>query len=123
MRHSLLPIRGHLTAKAPEIVDIVDHRVADVRSVVAWIGAEMEFALSQAVASGGAFEHRPSECGYCVQDFLSELDLRDLLEKPRDWSLGPMTLFQRPICVSIRLRWGHPVTCGAAHSTHCEPPH
>ena len=27
------------------------------------------------------------------------------LEKLRDLSLGPMTLFQRPICVSIRLRW------------------
>ena len=40
---------------------------ARVRSVVAWIGAEMEFALSQAVASGDAFEHRPSEGGHCVQ--------------------------------------------------------
>ena len=48
------------------------------RSVVAWIGAEMEFALSQAVASGDTLEHRPSECGHCVQDFLAELDLRDL---------------------------------------------
>ena len=38
----------------------------------------MEFALSQAVASGGAFEHRPSECGHCVQNFLADLDLRDL---------------------------------------------
>ena len=47
-------------------------------SVVAWIGAEMEFALSQAVTSGGAFEHRPSECGHCVQDFLADLDFRDL---------------------------------------------
>ena len=49
-----------------------------VNSVVAWIGAEMEFALSQAVASGDTFEHRPSECGHCVQDFLADLDLRDL---------------------------------------------
>ena len=49
-----------------------------LRSVVAWIGAEMEFALSQAVASGDTFEHRPSECGHCVQDFLADLDLRDL---------------------------------------------
>ena len=49
-----------------------------MESVVAWIGAEMEFALSQAVASGDAFEHRPSECGHCVQDFLADLDLRDL---------------------------------------------
>ena len=48
------------------------------RSVVAWIGAEMEFALSQAVASGDTLEHRPSEGGHCVQDFLAELDLRDL---------------------------------------------
>ena len=36
------------------------------------------------------------------------------LEKLRDWSLGPMTPFQRPICVSIRLRWLYPVArpCG-----------
>ena len=47
-------------------------------SVVAWIGAEMEFALSQAVASGDEFEHRPSECGHCVQNFLADLDLLDL---------------------------------------------
>ena len=38
----------------------------------------MEFALSQAVASGDAFEHRPPECGHCVQNFLANLDLRDL---------------------------------------------
>ena len=38
----------------------------------------MEFARSQAVASGDAFEHRPSECGHCVQNFLADLDLRDL---------------------------------------------
>ena len=38
----------------------------------------MEFALSQAVASGDAFEHRPPECGHCVQNFLADLDLRDL---------------------------------------------
>ena len=31
------------------------------------------------------------------------------LEKLRDLSLGPMTPFQRPICVSIRLRWLYPV--------------
>ena len=133
----------------------------------------MEFALSQAVASGDTFEHRPSECGHCVQDFLADLDLRDLpgeaagsesgaddtlptadlrfypaaLVVPcghlpghaavaadlgnmaipngwiprrlrsgqlRDLSLGPMTPFQRPICVSIRLRWLYPVaTCQA----------
>ena len=39
---------------------------------------ETEFSLSQAVASGDAFEHRPSERGHCVQDFSAELDLRDL---------------------------------------------
>ena len=34
------------------------------------------------------------------------------LEKLRDLSLGPMTPFQRPIYVSIRLRWLYPVaTC------------
>ena len=38
----------------------------------------MEFALSQALASGDTFERRPSECGHGVQDFLAELDLRDL---------------------------------------------
>ena len=37
----------------------------------------MEFALSQAVASGGAFEHRTSEGGHGVQDFLAELYLGD----------------------------------------------
>ena len=38
----------------------------------------MAFALSQAVASGDAFEHRPPECGHCVQNFLADLNLRDL---------------------------------------------
>ena len=39
---------------------------------------------------------------------------RGILEKLRDLSLGPITLFQRPICVSIRLRWLYPVaTCQA----------
>ena len=59
-----------------------------LNSVVAWIGAEMEFALSQAVASGDAFEHRPSECGHCVQDFLAELDLRDLPGEAAGFELG-----------------------------------
>ena len=59
-----------------------------VRSVVAWIGAEMEFALSQAVASGDAFEHRPSECGHCVQNFLADLDLRDLPGEAAGFELG-----------------------------------
>ena len=36
------------------------------------------------------------------------------LEKLLDWSLGPMTLFQRPICVSIRLRWLYPVAARLA---------
>ncbi len=60
----------------------------DPQSVVAWIGAEMEFALSQAVASGDTFEHRPSECGHCVQDFLTDLDLRDLPGKAAGFELG-----------------------------------
>ena len=51
-------------------------------SVVAWIGAEMEFALSQAVASGDAFEHRPSECG-------GGIDLRALTrEHPQTHAAG-----------------------------------
>ena len=62
--------------------------VRAVDSVVAWIGAEMEFTLSQAVASGDAFEHRPSECGHCVQDFLTDLDLRDLPGKAAGFELG-----------------------------------
>ena len=57
---------------------VFDNLKTAVKSVVAWIGAEMEFVLSQAVASGDTFEHRPSECGHCVQDFLADLDLRDL---------------------------------------------
>ena len=57
-------------------------------SVVAWIGAEMEFALSQAVASGDAFEHRPSECGHCVQNFLADLDFRDLPGEAAGFELG-----------------------------------
>ena len=38
----------------------------------------MEFALSQAAASAATFEHRPSECGHCVQNFLADRDFRDL---------------------------------------------
>ena len=57
-------------------------------SVVAWIGAEMEFARSQAVASGDAFEHRPPECGHCVQNFLADLDLRDLPGEAARFELG-----------------------------------
>ena len=48
----------------------------------------MEFTLSQVVASGDAFEHRPSECGHCVQDFLTDLDLRDLPGKAAGLELG-----------------------------------
>ena len=57
-------------------------------SVVAWIGTEMEFARSQAVASGDAFEHRPPECGHCVQNFLADLDLRDLPGEAAGFELG-----------------------------------
>ena len=84
-------------------------------SVVAWIEAEMEFALSQAVASGDAFEHtgRPSAV-IVFRTFWPTLISVICLEKLRDLSLGPITLFQRPICVSIRLRWLYPVaTCQA----------
>ena len=48
----------------------------------------MAFALSQAIASGDAFEHRPSECGYCVQDFLADLDFRDLPGEAAGFELG-----------------------------------
>ena len=65
-------------------IDLQDDR----NSVVAWIGVEMEFALSQAVASGGAFEHGPSECGHCVQNFLAGLDLRDLPGEAAGFELG-----------------------------------
>ncbi len=62
--------------------------ILQLHSVVAWTGAEMEFALSQAIASGDAFEHRPSECGHCVQDFLADLDLRDLPGEAAGFELG-----------------------------------
>ena len=48
----------------------------------------MEFALSQAIASGDAFEHRPSECGHCVQNFLADLDFRDLPGEAAGFELG-----------------------------------
>ena len=57
-------------------------------SVVASIGVEMEFALSQAVASGDTFDHRPSECGHCVQNFLADLDFRDLPGEAAGFELG-----------------------------------
>ena len=78
-------------------------------NVVAWIGAEMEFALSQAVASGDTFEHRPSECGHCVQDFLADLDLRDLPGEAAGSESGADDALPPAICVSIRLRWLYPV--------------
>ena len=49
---------------------------------------ETEFSLSQAVASGDAFEHRPSERGHCVQDFSAELDLRDLPGEAAEFEFG-----------------------------------
>ncbi len=66
----------------------LQNSLLELYSVVAWIGAEMEFALSQAVASGDAFEHRPSECGHCVQNFLAGLDLRDLPGEAAGFELG-----------------------------------
>ena len=48
----------------------------------------MEFALSPAVASGDTFEHRPSECGHCVQNFLADLNLRDLPGEAARFELG-----------------------------------
>ena len=49
---------------------------------------ETEFSLSQAVASGDAFEHRPSGRGHCVQDFSAELDLRDLPGEAAGFEFG-----------------------------------
>ena len=49
---------------------------------------ETEFSLSQAVASGDAFEHRPSERGHCVQNFSAELDLRDLPGEAAEFEFG-----------------------------------
>ena len=57
-------------------------------SVVAWIGVEMEFPLSPSRSSGDTFEHRPSECGHCVQDFLADLNLRDLPGEAAGFELG-----------------------------------
>ena len=76
---------------AKELLDSLAGQLAGIhpaKSVVAWIGAEMEFALSQAVASGDAFEHRPSECGHCVQNFLAALDFRDLPGEAAGFELG-----------------------------------
>ena len=57
-------------------------------SLVARIGMETEFSLSQAVASGDAFEHRPSERGHCVEDFSAELNLRDLPGEAAGFEFG-----------------------------------
>ena len=80
-------------------------------SVLAWIGAEMEFALSQAVASGDAFEHRPSECGHCVQNFLADLDFRDLPGEAAEFELGaddtPPTADLRFYPVALVVPCGH----------------
>ena len=51
-------------------------------------GRRSKFARSQAVASGDAFEHRPPECGHCVQNFLADLDLRDLPGEAARFELG-----------------------------------
>ena len=59
-----------------------------VVSLVARIGMETEFSLSQAVASGDAFEHRPSERGHCVEDFSAELNLRDLPGEAAGFEFG-----------------------------------
>ena len=48
----------------------------------------MEFALSQAVASGDVFEHGRPECGHCVQNFLADLNLRDLPGEAARFELG-----------------------------------
>ena len=61
----------------------------------------------QAVASGDTFEHRPSECGHCVQDFLADLDLRDLpgeaagLESAADDTLPPTDLRFYPAALVV----------------------
>ncbi len=57
-------------------------------SLVARIGMETEFSLSQAVASGDAFEHRASERGHCVEDFSAELNLRDLPGEAAGFEFG-----------------------------------
>ena len=48
----------------------------------------MEFPLSPSRSSGDAFEHRPSECGHCVQNFLADLDFRDLPGEAAGFELG-----------------------------------
>ena len=96
----------------------------DPISVVAWIGAEMEFALSQAVASGDAFEHRPSECGHCVQDFLADLDFRDLPGEAAGFELGAdhalPTVGSRAECGRITAYFGGCMTTSRVTLLHRE---
>ena len=80
--------QGYIHKDAPLVDMIGAQKVLFAGSVVAWIGAEMKFARSQAVASGDAFEHRPPECGHCVQNFLADLDLRDLPGEAARFELG-----------------------------------
>ncbi len=56
--------------------------------LVARIGAETEFALSQAVASLNAFKHGTTEFGHFVQNFLAEFDLGDPPGKAASFKLG-----------------------------------
>ncbi len=51
-------------------------------------GRRWNSPFPQAVASGDAFEHRPSGCGHCVQNFLADLDLRDLPGEAAGFELG-----------------------------------
>lgn len=71
---------------------------------------ETEFALSQAVGSGDAFEHGPAEVGHRIQDYLAVFDLCDLpreaanFEPMSDDALGeksllgwtPMSVYYQP---------------------------
>ena len=74
--------RDFEAGKSGGVLDLV------LDSLVARIGMETEFSLSQAVASGDAFEHRPSERGHCVEDFSAELDLRDLPGEAAGFEFG-----------------------------------
>ena len=83
------------------------------RALLHGSGRRWNSPFSQAVASGDTLEHRPSECGHCVQNFLADLDLRDLPgEAGTDWSLRPMTTLPTADLRFFRLRWLYPVaTC------------
>ena len=84
----IIAYRELRTLEIEVLREIASRATATQLSVVAWIGAETEFPLSQAVASGDAFEHRPSERGHCVQDFSTELDLRDLPGEAAEFEFG-----------------------------------